>query len=41
MKNKKGLIILSSVVGICALGLIIAPLTDWSVDNGSTSGNIG
>ena len=41
MKNKKGLIILSSVVGVCALGLVISPLMDWNVDNGSTSGNIG
>lgn len=41
MKNKKGLIILSSVVGVCALGLVISPLMDWNVDSESVSGNIG
>ena len=41
MKNKKGLIILSSVIAVCAVGLVISPLVDWSVDTGSTSGNIG
>lgn len=41
MKNKKGIIILSSVVVVCAVGFIVSPLIDWSVDSGSTSGNIG
>jgi len=41
MKNKKGLILLSSVVAVCAVGLIVSPLMDWSVDTGSTSGDIG
>ena len=40
MKNKKGLIILSTVVVICAVGFIVSPLVDWSVDSGSTSGDI-
>ena len=41
MSNKKGLIILSSVVAVCAVGLIVSPLMDWSVDTNSTSGDIG
>ena len=40
MKNKKGLIILSTVVVICAVGFIVSPLVDWSVDSSSTSGDI-
>lgn len=41
MKNKKGLIALSSIVGVCALGLILSTLVDWPVDNNKTSGDIG
>ena len=41
MKNKKGLIILSSVIVACAVGLIVSPLVDWPVDESGTSGNIG
>jgi len=41
MKNKKGLLILSAVVVVCAVGFIVSPLVDWSVDKDSTSGNIG
>ena len=38
--KKKGIIILTSVVVVCALGLIVAPLLDWNVEPGKTSGNI-
>ena len=40
MKNKKGLIILSSVIAVCAVGLVISPLVDWPVDENNASGNI-
>jgi hypothetical protein len=40
MKNKKGLIILSSVIVVCAVGLIVSPLVNWPVDKNSASGNI-
>jgi hypothetical protein len=40
MKNKKGLIILSSVIVACAVGLVVSPLVDWAVDENNTSGNI-
>ncbi len=40
MKNKKGLIILSSVIAVCAVALVISPLVDWPVDKNSASGNI-
>ena len=39
--KKKGIIILSSVVILCALGLLLSPLMDWNVDSDQTSGNIG
>ena len=39
--KKKGIIILSSVVVVCALGLLLSPLMDWNVDSDQTSGNIG
>ncbi len=38
--KKKGIIILTSVVVVCALGLIVAPLLDWNVETNKTSGNI-
>jgi hypothetical protein len=38
--KKKGIIILTSVVVVCALGLIVAPLLDWNVETDKTSGNI-
>jgi hypothetical protein len=40
MKNKKGLIILSSVIAVCAVALVVSPLVDWPVDSNSASGNI-
>ena len=40
MKNKKGLIILSSVIVVCAVGLVVSPLVNWPVDKNSASGNI-
>ena len=39
--KKKGIIILSSVVVLCALGLMLSPLMNWNVDSDQTSGNIG
>lgn len=39
--KKKGIIILASVVVICALGLVLSPLMDWNVNSEQTSGNIG
>ena len=41
MKSKKGIIILSSVVIACAVGFIVSPLVNWSVDSDSASGDIG
>ena len=41
MKSKKGLIILSTVVVVCAVGFIVSPLVNWSTDSEATSGNIG
>ncbi len=41
MKNKKGLIILSSVVAVCAIGLVVAPMMDWNVESEQIAGNIG
>lgn len=41
MKNKKGLLILSAVVVVCAVGFIVSPLVNWSVDSEGTSGDIG
>jgi len=38
--KKKGILILASVVVICALGLLLSHLIDWPIDTGSTSGNI-
>ena len=39
--KKKGILILASVVVICALGLVLSPLMDWNVNSDQTSGNIG
>ena len=39
--KKKGIIVLSSVVGVCALALVLSSVLDWSVDTQNTSGNIG
>ena len=41
MKNKKAIIILTSVVVICAVGFIVSPLVNWQVDSESASGDIG
>lgn len=41
MKNKKAIIILSSIVVICAVGFIVSPLVNWPVDRESASGDIG
>ena len=41
MKSKKGIIILSSVVAVCAAGLILSHFIDWPVDYSEASGNIG
>ncbi|MCR5710273.1 MAG: hypothetical protein K6G79_07315, partial [Bacteroidales bacterium] len=38
--KKKGIISVASVVVICALGLLLSHVFDWSVDSGNTSGNI-
>ena len=40
MKSKKGIIILSTVVIACAVGFIVSPLVNWSVDESNASGNI-
>lgn len=41
MKNKKGLIILSSVVAVCAVALILSSVIDWPVSFDNAGGNIG
>ena len=41
MKSKKGIVILSSVVAVCAAGLILSHFIDWPVDYSEASGNIG
>ena len=41
MKNKKGLIILSSVIVVCAIGLVVSPLLNWPVDKSNAGGDIG
>ena len=41
MKSKKGIIILSSVVAVCAAGLILSHFINWPVDYNEASGNIG
>jgi hypothetical protein len=41
MKSKKVIIILSAVVIACAVGFIVSPLVNWSVDSDSTGGDIG
>ena len=41
MKSKKGIIILSSVVAVCAAGLILSHFINWPVDYDNASGNIG
>ena len=38
--KKKSIIILSSVVAICAIGLITSHFVDWPVDSNDTSGDI-
>lgn len=38
--KKKGIIILTSVVVICALGLLLSTLVDWPVNMNQSSGNI-
>ena len=40
MKSKKGIVILSSVVAVCAAGLILSHFLDWPLDTNNTSGNI-
>ena len=40
MKNKKGLIILSSVIVVCAVALVISPIIDWPIDTSKSGGNI-
>ena len=40
MNNKKGIIILSTVVIACAVGFIVSPLVNWSVDESNASGDI-
>ena len=41
MKSKKGIVILSSVVAVCAAGLILSHFFDWPVDFDNAGGNIG
>ena len=41
MKNKKGIIILASVIAVCVVGLILSVFVDWNVDESLSSGNIG
>ena len=41
MKSKKGIIILSTVVLACAVGFIVSPLVNWSVDKENAGGDIG
>ena len=41
MKSKKGIIILSSVVAVCAAGLILSHFINWPVEYSEASGNIG
>ena len=38
--NKKTLIILASVAGLCLVGLAVSQFANWDVDNEGTSGNI-
>ena len=38
--KKKGIIILSSVVMVCAIGLLVSNFVDWDVDSSNASGNI-
>ena len=40
MKSKKGLIILSSVVVVCAAALVISPIINWPIDTSKSGGNI-
>lgn len=40
MKSKKGIVILSSVVAVCAAGLILSHFIDWPVDYDNAGGNI-
>ena len=40
MKNKKGIIILASVVGFCAAAYALSRIIDWPVDSDKASGNI-
>ena len=39
--KKKAIIIIVSVVLVCALGLVLSLVLDWPVSTDSTSGNIG
>ena len=39
--KKKSIIILCSVVAICAIGLIISHYVDWPVDTNEADGDIG
>lgn len=41
MKNKKGIIILASVIAVCVVGLILSVFVDWNVDESLSGGNIG
>jgi hypothetical protein len=39
--NRKGIAILSSVVVVCAAGMLVSHFVDWSVDQEGTGGDIG
>ena len=41
MKNKKGIIILASVIAVCVVGLVLSVFVDWNVDESLSGGNIG
>ena len=40
MKNKKGIIILSSIIALCALGFLASRLLNWTVNSDKADGNI-
>ncbi|MBO4476030.1 MAG: hypothetical protein J5737_04870 [Bacteroidales bacterium] len=41
MKNKKALFIAAGIVVVAAVGILLSPLVDWSVDKDKASGDIG
>ena len=41
MKNKKALFIAAGIVVVAAVGIILSPLVDWSVDKDKAGGDIG